>query len=339
MKRTQYVLIIILLFAAQEAFSQVAGNIIYNESARWQFQNQVEQLRATPPASNMVNFEINAICNIQADSYLAIFHVTQAGASAREADSLINQRINSFKASLEQKRLKDTEVVIDMLSMVPVYHVEVTKQLFSKTYTEIPAGFEIQKNIHVHFKDVQVLDQIITSAAMEEIYDLIKVDYYVKNVEAIYDSLRHLATELLADRVAQFEEIGVPLKDQWRYVTDRQGVYFPLDRYTTYESVSSTSIEAAQKKRRGGETYVPRRKKNKTLFYNKVPYTSYDIVVNPEIIEPAVQYVYNLQVRFEVERPKEEEKPAPAPKPETKIKTEYILVSPDGKTTRLPNND
>ncbi|MEO0404743.1 MAG: SIMPL domain-containing protein, partial [Bacteroidota bacterium] len=205
--------------------------------------------------------------------------------------------------------------------------------------TEIPAGFEIQKNIHVHFKDVQVLDQIITSAAMEEIYDLIKVDYYVKDVEAIYDSLRSLATKLLEDRVEQFEEIGVPLKDQWRYVTDRQGVYFPLDRYTTYESVSSTSIEAAQKKRKSGETYVPRRKKNKTLFYNKVPYTSYDIVVNPEIIEPAVQYVYNLQVRFEVERPKEEEKEVPAPKPVTKIKTEYILVSPDGKTTRLPNND
>lgn len=333
MKFHQSIALATFILLTSTLSSQVAGNIIYNESARWQFQNQVEQLRANTPQQNEVTFEINAICNMKADSYLAIFHLTQVGANAYEADSLMNSRIGAFKNAIKTKGVPEEDVVIDMLSMVPVYHVEVTKQLFSKTFTEIPAGFEIQKNIHVHFKDASVLDAIITQAAMQEIYDLIKVDYYIKDVTAVYDQLRTLATELLDERVAQFELIGIPLKDQWRYANDRQGVYFPLDRYTSYESVSNTSVEASQKKRRSGETYIAHKKKNKTVFYNKVPYTNYDIVINPEIIEPAVQYVYNLQVRFLLEREKEEK---PEPVVEIKNKTKFILVTPDGSLKELP---
>lgn len=333
MKYFQAILLALIALITSSLSAQVAGNIIYNESARWQFQNQVEQLRANTPQQNEVTFEINAICNMKADSYLAIFHLTQVGSNAYEADSLMNARLNAFKSAVKRKGVPEEDVVIDMLSMVPVYHVEVTKQLFSKTYTEIPAGFEIQKNIHVHFKDAAILDDIITQAALQEIYDLIKVDYYIKDVTAVYDTLRALATELLGDRVDQFEVIGIPLKDQWRYANDRQGVYFPLDRYTTYESVSNTSVEASQKKRRASETYVPAKRKNKTLFYNKVPYTNYDIVINPEIIEPAVQYVYNLQVNFLLEREKEEK---PEPKIEIQTQTKFILVTPDGNLKELP---
>lgn len=331
----------LFLLVTHTIFAQVAGNILYNSSARWEFQNQTEILRATTANHNEVRFELNAMWNVQADSYLAIFHVTQAGSDAREADSLINARINRFKDQIALKKLEDVEVVIDMLSMVPVYHVEVTKQLFSKTYTEIPAGFEIQKNIHVHYKDPNVLDQIITAAALQEIYDLIKVDYNVKDMSSIYDSLRDLTTELLEKRVKQYEDMGIELDTRWRVVSDKQGVYFPLDRYTSYESVSSTSIEATQKKRRPGEEYVPRRKKNKTHFYNKVPFAGYDIVVNPEVVEPAVQYVYNLQITFYRDRPlkeEKEEKPKEQPKPikETIIEKEYILVTPEGAIKPLP---
>ena len=333
MKISQFSVLLFLTFIGTSGSAQMAGNIIYNESARWQFQNQVEQLRANTPQQNEVTFEINAICNMQADSYLAIFHLTQVGSNAYEADSLMNSRITSFKQAIQDKGVTGDDVVIDMLSMVPVYHVEVTQKLFSKTFTEIPAGFEIQKNIHVHFKDAAVLDDIITQAAMQEIYDLVKVDYYIKDVTAVYDELRKLATELLDDRVEQFEIIGIPLKNQWRYANDRQGVYFPLDRYTSYESISNTSVEASQKKRRAGETYVAHKRKNKTLFYNKVPYTNYDIVINPEIIEPAVQYVYNLQVRFLLEREKEEK---PESQVEIKKETKIILVAPDGSLKELP---
>jgi hypothetical protein len=75
--------------------------------------------------------------------------------------------------------VKEKDVFTDMLSFVPVYEIETTRKLFSKTYQEVPAGFEIQKNIHIKFTDARILDQLVTAAAKEEIYDLVKVDFFV----------------------------------------------------------------------------------------------------------------------------------------------------------------
>lgn len=283
--------------------------------------------KAQLPVNNEILLEVNAMFNENADSYLAIFHLDQVGANAREADSLMNQRINNFRKDVSKIGISEDDFIIDMLSMLPVYEVEVTKKLFSKSYTEIPAGFEIQKNIHVRFKNPQVLDKIITSAAINEIYDLVKVDYYVKNVEAIYDSLRAQATRLVLKREAQLKALGINVEGQWRIAGDKIGVYFPLDRYTTYQSNSSISIDAAKKK--GTVTQI---KRPNTLFYNKIPYTGYDIINNPEIVEPAVQYTYNLQVKFTMERKPEKVEPV------KEIKTEYryMIITPDGVVKDLP---
>ncbi len=51
--------------------------------------------------------------------------------------------------------VKEKDVFTDMLSFVPVYEIETTRKLFSKTYQEVPAGFEIQKNIHIRFTDAR----------------------------------------------------------------------------------------------------------------------------------------------------------------------------------------
>jgi uncharacterized protein YggE len=142
--------------------------------------------------------EVNAMMNMKADSYLAIFNVTQLGQSAEEADSLMNERVARFTGRVKKQGVKENDVFTDMLSFVPVYEIETTRKLFSKTYQEVPAGFEIQKNIHVKFTDARVLDKLVTAAAKEEIYDLVKVDFFVDQQSSCYDTLRMFATKLTA---------------------------------------------------------------------------------------------------------------------------------------------
>lgn len=309
-------------------FAQSLGNIQYNTSNRWN--NTVHQVQQKAYLGSMNEFVIDLDCmyNTNADSYLAIFHITQIGETAREADSLINKRIDDFKASLYNKKIEPDDVVIDMLSMVPLYEIEVTKKVFSKTYNEVPAGFEIQKNIHIHFDDEQLLDGIITSAAINEIYDLVKVDYYVKDTHLIYDTLRTMAIDLINKRVEELEAIGIEMDGQWRMAADQIGVYFPMDRYQSYQAFSYTSVESINKK--NGVTQM---KKPTTMYYNKLPYTNYDFIMNPEIIEPAVQYTYNIQVKFQV-LPKPEKKGEVVEKEVLKYK--YMLVTDDGAIKELP---
>jgi len=126
----------------------------------------------------------------------------------------------------------------------------------------------------------------------------------------------------------------------WRQFSDKQGVYFPLERYVTYQPVTKTSIKATKKQKRGPEEVLDERQ-SPTLYYNKLPYGSFDFIFNPEMVEPAVQYTYNLQIKILVERPpkkkEEEKKPEPVVKIETKHK--YILVTPEGLVKELPGSN
>ena len=74
-----------------------------------------------------------------------------------------NDLVDALLARVGKEGVKDDDVFTDMLSFVPVYEIETTRKLFSKTYQEVPAGFEIQKNIHIRFRDARVLDKLVSA--------------------------------------------------------------------------------------------------------------------------------------------------------------------------------
>jgi len=279
---------ILLLLPSLPAFPQAMGNLMYESNSRIFFQQAEQPVKATVQG-NMLVLEVNAMMNATADSYLAIFHVTQLGQTAEEADSLMNARVNGVIRRVKQVGVKESDVFTDMLSFVPVYELEATRKLFSTTYQEVPAGFEIQKNIHIRFADARVLDKLVTAAAKEEIYDLVKVDFFVEKQSACYDTLRMFATKLLQQKLDNFDKLGLRIKESHRTGAEKNGAYFPLDRYTTYQTRTQSSLNS----RRKGQV-VNDIRRPQTLFYNKVPYGNFDIVLHAEITEPPMQYTYNL---------------------------------------------
>ena len=58
-----------------------------------------------------------------------------------------------------------------------------------------------------------------------------------------------------------------------------------------------------------------------------MPSNDYDLVINPEILEPAVQFSYNLVVRFTL--------PERRPLEKTTVKKEFIMVTPTGEVKTL----
>ena len=64
--------------------------------------------------------------------------------------------------------------------------------------------------------------------------------------------------------------------------------------------------------------------KPKTMFYDKVNYDNFDIAINPTVLEPAMQFMYNLKVRFYLQE-KETKQPS----------KEHIWLTPDGDLVPL----
>jgi len=303
-------------------FSQAVGNSMYGSDNRYNYQN-VEELnwqnsfnitREVLLDDNSMTFEVNGLYNRKADAYLAIFNMTQVGENASVANELLNTRYQNFVNEVAAAGVKSSDIFLDMVSQVPIYELEVTKKLFSKTFNEVPKGFELQKNIHVKFTKGEMLDKILTAAAKHEIYDLIKVDYFVENTSSVYEQLRDSVIAYSKRKINDYKLLNVNLDTVYRVLTEQTSVTFPIDRYSKYQPASSSSIEAVGKK--SGVTEI---RKPQVMFYNQLTYHNFDVVINPVVLEPVVQYTCKIKMRFTLKKPVE-----------TKTQNHYKVITPAG---------
>lgn len=291
--------------------------------------NYKAQFRALPkPAvlkdDRSLEITINALSNQRAESYTAIFSIVQVGKTAEETNNLLNQRLNAFLDDLKRLGIPSTDLYVDMVNFLPKYEYDVSKKMFSKkTYTEIPKGFELQKNVHIRYKNSALLDQIVTAAARQEIFDIVKVDYFVSNSQAVYTQLREIAFKYLTDIKKQYHSININLDSAALVTGENAWVAYPINRYVSYQAFSSQALDQGEK----SGSVVNNIDKPVSRFYNAVPADDYDIVINPEILEPAVQFSYSLVLRFTL--------PERKPAIRTEYKKEFVLVTPTGEVKTL----
>ncbi len=310
------------------AIGQVMGNYGNQQQT---YQNVVPnaQFRSVPKSAvmldgNQMEISINALSNQKASSYTAIFSMIQVGKTADETNTLLNSRLSAFLSDLATLGIPAVDIYVDMVNFLPKYEYDVSKKLFSKkTYTEIPKGFELQKNIHIRYTAPALLDRIVTAAARQEIYDIVKVDYFVKDPQVVYAQLRDAAFQYITQIKTQYRSIGLRLDSAYLVTAENAWVAYPINRYETYQAFSGQRLDNDEK----GGSIVNSADKPISRFYNAVPANDYDIVINPEILEPAVQFSYNLILRFTL--------PERKPYTKTEVKREFVLVTPNGEVKTL----
>jgi uncharacterized protein YggE len=317
---------LLLILAAFSLQAQVMGNYAEQQQT---YQNIAPspQYRGVPKAAhfigdNQVEITLNTLSNQKAGTYTAIFSVNQSGKTAEETNALLNARLSGFIGALAGLGIPAADVYVDMVNFLPKYEYDVSKKLFSKkTYTEIPKGFEMQKNVHIRYTDPALLERIVTAAAAQEIYDIVKVDYFVKDAEGIYSQLRETTFAYLQKIVKQYKTIGIDLDSAYTVTAENAWVAYPINRYETYRAFSTQKLDFDDNSK------IQTADKITSRFYNAVPANDYDIVINPEILEPAVQFSYNLVVRFTL--------PERLPLQKTVVKKEFMLVTPTGEVKTL----
>lgn len=315
--------------------AQVMGNYAEQKKQSNEYQqiqsnaNVNAQYRSIPRSAklqddNSIEVTINTMSNQRATSYMAIFTMLQVGKTADETNTALNTRLNSFLSDLRGLGIPAEDVYVDMVNFLPKYEFDASKKIFSKkTLTEIPKGFELQKNVHIRYAKPAVLDQIVSAAAKQEIYDIVKVDYFVKNQQQVYQELRTLSFEYLDKIKESYAKMGIHLDSAYTITAENAWVAYPANRYESYQAFSTQSLDVSEK----NNSVVQPADKPTLRFYNAVAGNDYDIVVNPEILEPAVQFSYNLAVRFKM--------PEAKPKLKVEVKKEFVLVTPTGEVKTL----
>jgi hypothetical protein len=323
----------ILLCTAPKTYAQAIGNYDYRELGNVHYVHPAVQaaqsaLTYLRPPKNL-EIKVRGLSNCEADSYLAIFSITQVGKTQREADVLLRSRIDSVKVALK-RRGAAAELFIDMISFQPIYELEQSKKLFSKaTYNEIPKGFELKKNLHFRYSDPKVLDELVTFCAEQDIYDLVRVDYFIDDIEKKKQEIITRAEAYLESKLARFNrQMKLDLTEMQRQFADGFAMYYPVEQYRTYQTYHSNAFnkpDAADTKVAQATTsqfFMPRVSKD------------YDFVINNSMLEPVIQIEYEV-VLVLTPKPAEPAPAPPAPKEVIRTEREYYLITPNAEVKRL----
>jgi uncharacterized protein YggE len=328
MRQTLLMLIAFTLIGLAKTNAQNMGNYQYSNN-----QNQINRQTTTQsvnrnPASNAiisnnqeVIISVNGLMNLVADHYVAVFNIIQVAETADSANQIMNRRIQRFQQELKNIGVETSNMKIDMVSFVPKYDVQIENKIFSKTYNEVPSGFELQKNILVYYKNSNQIDQIVSAAAKHEIYDLVKVDYFVSNIQKSLDTLRTKCLQTLKSKTKSYQLIGFKLDTLNKVMSDNFITIYPQTRYISYQAYSRPSLNVAKKKV-AEQVNASEITKATSSFYNQVNYDLYDLVINPIITEPVIQISYTVTVKYFVN-------------PEPKQNNTYYILTPSGETKQL----
>jgi uncharacterized protein YggE len=321
MKNTAFYLTLCLLLTLSNVSSaQDAGNYLYNNP--YQVPDKMRVALNTPAGSN-ISLKAEVMMNVKATSYTAIFAMTQTGRDAYEVDSLMQGRLNQVRFALALLGIADSDIHIDAVSMVPTYAYKLEEKKFSKRSIEVPTGLEMKKNVHILFRNHDVLDRIISEMAFVDVYDLVKVEYNIDGVQTYFEELRKAALSVIETKKSTYSSLQLHL-DIYSMADGFQCVY-PMERYKSYTAFYSGSSPHAVSHALGirennisvigknntikvdgsltadafnQQFIIQTAEKNKTIFYDRMPYNQFDKVINADVEEPSIQLYYTLEVYY-----------------------------------------
>jgi len=284
--------------------------------------NQVQNNQSSYYDGSDFLVRVHVLYNAAPSSYMAIFHLNQAGKKVQDIDSLMSKRVAKLIQQSQSIGLKKEDFYTDMIALVPIFEKE--RKTFGKNYTQVPKGFEMQKNLHVRYKNAAQLDALFTLAAQCEIYDLIKVEYFFDSTEAANQILKNKAVQILNQKLKTYKQMGIALDTNFRMVQEQRHQYFPIDEYRPYQPLAVSTLEADENTDPSKSGVAqPISTQRTTMFYNQVSTDGFDAVINPSPLTPSIQFVYNLDVRYKIHVPIQT-------KTETIKQTDLLIITPQG---------
>ncbi len=285
----EMILVLITLCVVMSAEAQQSGNSAYNNS---RFENIGKPSLNERLYLNDSTFIIegSVLKNVIADGYVATFGLAEEGLSLKDCNKRITDRINDFVADLVKFGIQKNDIYVDMTTQNKIYDYNVTGS-FAEQYLK---GFELKKNVVFRFNKIGDLDRIMLIAAEYKIYDIVKVDYIVNDIESIYQELFKSVTAIIEKKKALYASAGTsPIQPVGTQVYAEQFTsYYPEQLYKSYvvnESSEYYNNYGNQKKDL---------RKSPTFYYSPINIAGFDKVINPYVIEPAVEFVLTLQMKY-----------------------------------------
>jgi len=291
-------IIVMLLVTITMAQAQISGNQVYGKNNYNGNNYNHESLPNNSKVSindNVLSVSVKILLNKKADGFVMTLGLNEEDETVTGCSKKITARITGFIEKMKSVGVKKENVYIDFISQTKIYDFEVN----GMNSEQIEKGFEIKKNIIVTTSNVNSLEKIIALASDFEIHDVIKVEYYNNETDAIHNSLFDEALVLAEAKKIRYMKafgkriIGTPT------ATEEFATVFPKTQYNTYQAFETAEIQTNYNNRSPYLKKIAR--KNKTFYYDGISSAGFDKVINPNQTEVGIQYVMTITMHYKID--------------------------------------
>jgi len=264
----------ILFFVNSICLAQVAGNQIYGDQNYQRNLRQPENgnggLKTNEsPEYQTYSVESSVLLNVKPDAYVAVFGFDRLGSTSENSNAQVNAVFEEFAKGLQLMGIAKEDIFIDFITQATTIVDQTTR------------AFQTRKTIAVRYKDRKLFEKIVTLAASKDIFDLVKVDYVVSDLEKVRTDLFAQASEILKAKHKRYvETFGITLNPRGLSV-EKYDAFYPGERYKGYQ---------------------------KTFYYEPIEQKSFDKIINSAGIEPVVQFTVYLRMDYDMRLPNQKEK-------------------------------
>ncbi|MBK7884627.1 MAG: SIMPL domain-containing protein [Chitinophagaceae bacterium] len=292
------VLMLFLFTGVKIAVSQTAGNQVFSNNSRFYADEKSvarhNQLNKLYVSDSGFIIEAKILKNVKADSYVAVFALNQEAKTVQSCNIQINERTKRFINNLLKIGIKETDIYTDLISQYKVYDFN----KINNTYEEYLKGFELSKNVIVKYASVDQIEQLLTIASQDSIFDLIKVDYIINDISKVYDDLFVIAKEVIQKKKQLYLNLTeAKLKSGAQIYAENFSSYYPTELYKSYKAFAQNRYSNNYWR---NEKETKELHKFETFYYDPVSYSGFDKIINPVVIEPMVQVALTLQIKYDM---------------------------------------
>jgi uncharacterized protein YggE len=242
--------------------------------------------------------DASVLMNVLPDEYVAVFGIVQEAKTISAANSKMDATIAHFKEALQPLGVKEPDIFVDFIVQNRIY----AYNMEGNPIREELSGFELKKNVSIHYKDKAQLDRLVRAAAACEIFDLVKVDCVVKDTAAVRAKLREEAARVIKAKAERYQNLfGIKLSGSPQMLVDSPSIYYPDQQYASYVAAEAEKIMNIR-----SNVDVLLARKSRTFFFNPLNADGFDTVINPIVLEPVVQFTVYVKVKYATgEQPKD----------------------------------
>ena len=248
-----------------------------------------------PPDTNTMFLDSSVLMNVLADECVAVFAVAQEGDTPADCNQKMDAVLKEFTGALKPLGIGSNDLFVDFIAQEKIYSYRVQDNVAKEEL----AGFELKKNVSIHYKDRPLLDRLVIAASRVKIFDLIKVDYIVRDPGPVQNRLMGEAAAIIKRKAAAYDKLfGIALSSPPQVYANKLSVYCPSDMYDTYAAYESQRADRALFQ---SKFAIQDLRKSRTFYFNALNANGFDTVINPVVTEPVVQFTLFLQLKYDID--------------------------------------